>query len=55
MTGGIGVDCWDCKNCEPIDEIFYIFNCKVWLRVFCGGGCVECEHYEPKEEPEDNP
>lgn len=54
MTGGVGVDCWDCKNCEVIDEIFYIFNCKAYRKVWSGGACVDCEYYEPKEEPEDN-
>lgn len=49
MTGGEGVDCWDCKNCEPIDTVYYIFNCRAYCKVFSGGACVDCEQYEPKE------
>lgn len=40
------IDCYDCKYCEIIDEIYGIFQCNAYHMVTSGGACHDCEKYE---------
>lgn len=44
------IDCYDCKYCEIIDEIYGIFQCNAYRRVTSGGACHDCEKYEEKSQ-----
>lgn len=43
------VNCLDCTNCVIVDDLFGIFNCAYYHKMFSGGICHNCEGFEAKE------
>ena len=43
------IDCLDCQHCELIDDIYGVFYCDEYGRVWTGGACHDCDHYKPKD------